>query len=156
MKKSMSYAPLMLTLSAVLALSACQSAPTSSNVYRPRQTQNEQTVRFAVVESVREVLIEKDQTGVGTVAGAALGGIAGASAIGKGNGSLAAGIVGAVVGGAIGQKIEADANHRKGYEITVRLDNGEYKAITQDADEQFRAGDRVRLLSSRGITRVTH
>jgi len=41
-------------------------------------------------------------------------------------------------------------------EITVRLDNGELKAITQDADESFRPGDRVRLLSDRRTTRVTH
>ena len=76
--------------------------------------------------------------------------------LGQGSGALAATIVGAVVGGIIGQNIEANANQRKGLEITVRLDNGEFRAITQDADELFRQGDRVRLLSSRGITRVTH
>lgn len=142
-------------ISIILSLAACQTSPTSSNVYRPRQTQNEQTVRLGVVESVREVSIEPGQSGVGTVGGAALGGIAGAS-LGKGNGSLATGIIGAIAGGVIGQKIEANANQRKGLEITVKLDNGELKAITQDADDQFRVGDRVRLLSSGGVTRVTH
>ena len=143
-------------LSVVVALSACAATPTSSNVYRANQTQNEQIVRMAVVESVREVVIEKGQSGVGTAAGAALGGIAAGSSIGQGNGALAATIVGAVVGGIIGQNIEANANQRKGLEITVRLDNGEFRAITQDADEFIRQGDRVRLLSSRGVTRVTH
>ena len=143
-------------LSVVVALSACAATPTSSNVYRANQTQNEQIVRMAVVESVREVVIEKGQSGVGTAAGAALGGIAAGSSIGQGNGALAATIVGAVVGGIIGQNIEANANQRKGLEITVRLDSGDFRAITQDADEFFRPGDRVRLLSSRGITRVTH
>ncbi|MBC7404493.1 MAG: hypothetical protein H7252_02245 [Cytophaga sp.] len=143
-------------LSAVVALSACAVTPTSSNVYRTHQTQNEQIVRMATVESVREVLIDKGQSGVGTVAGAALGGIAAGSSVGQGNGALAAGIVGAVVGGIIGQKLEANANTRKGLEITVRMENGEFRAITQDADETFRAGDRVRLLSSAGVTRVTH
>ena len=38
----------------------------------------------------------------------------------------------------------------------MRLENGEMRAITQDADEIFRPGDRVRLLSSGGVTRVTH
>ena len=143
-------------LAATLALSACAATPTSSNVYRTHQTQNEQIVRMAVVESVREVQIDKGQSGVGTAAGAALGGIAAGSSVGQGNGALAAGIVGAVVGGIIGQNIEANANTRKGLEITVKLDNGEYRAITQDADEAFRPGDRVRLLSGRGVTRVTH
>jgi outer membrane lipoprotein SlyB len=39
----------------------------------------------------------------------------------------------------------------------VRLDNGDLRAITQSATgEIFRAGERVRLLSSGGVTRVTH
>ncbi len=141
---------------AVLGLSACAVQPTSSNVYRANQTQNEQSVRMGVVDSVREVLIDKGQSGVGTMAGAALGGIAAGSGIGQGNGALAAGIVGAVVGGMAGQAVESRMNNRKGLEITVRLENGEMKAITQDADEAFRPGDRVRLLSRGGVTRVTH
>lgn len=146
----------MIILVAIVALSACAMTPTSGNVYRARQTQNEQTVRMGVVDSVREVLIDKGQTGVGTMSGAALGGIAAGSSVGKGNGAIAAGIVGAVVGGIIGQNIEANVNTKKGLEITVRLDSGDLKAITQDADEVFRPGDRVRLLSGQGVTRVTH
>ena len=87
--------------------------------------------------------------------GAVLGGLAGSS-VGGGRGSTATGIVGAVVGGIIGNNVESNANVRKGLEITVRLDNGELKAIVQDADEAFRPGERVRLLSDRRTTRVTH
>ncbi|MES2070556.1 MAG: glycine zipper 2TM domain-containing protein [Pseudomonadota bacterium] len=147
----------LLMITAIAALSACAVSPQSSNsVYRSHQTQNEQTVRMGVVESVREVLIDGGKSGVGTVAGAAVGGIAAGSNIGGGNGAIAAGILGAVAGGLIGNKIEDNATHRRGLEITVRLDNGELKAITQDADEGFRAGDRVRLLSAGRTTRVTH
>ncbi|MDY7536900.1 hypothetical protein QN372_12995 [Undibacterium sp. RTI2.1] len=146
----------LLVLSTVLALSACAVPPTSNSVYRPGQTQNEQSVRMGVVESVREVTIDKGQSGVGTAAGAALGGIAAGSSIGGGNGAIAAGIVGAIAGGLIGQKVEGNMNKSMGLEITVRLDNGEMKAITQDADELFRSGDRIRLLSNGRTTRVTH
>ena len=46
---------------------------------------------------------------------------------------------------------------KNGLEITVRLDNGDMRAITQTATgEVFQAGERVRLLSSGGVTRVTH
>jgi outer membrane lipoprotein SlyB len=45
---------------------------------------------------------------------------------------------------------------KQGLEITVKLDNGELRAITQEADETFRPGERVRLLSGGGVTRVTH
>jgi outer membrane lipoprotein SlyB len=38
----------------------------------------------------------------------------------------------------------------------VRLQNNELRAITQDADEEFKPGERVRLVSSNGVTRVTH
>jgi outer membrane lipoprotein SlyB len=55
-----------------------------------------------------------------------------------------------------GQPAEAHLNNRPGLEITVRLDNGELRAITQDADEPFRIGERVRLLSNGRTTRVTH
>ncbi|WP_395006522.1 glycine zipper 2TM domain-containing protein [Undibacterium sp.] len=137
------------------SVSGCVSTSTSGSVYRPYQTQNEMTVRMGVVDSVREVTIDGGRSGVGTLTGAALGGLAGSS-IGGGRGSTATGIVGAVVGGIIGKNVETNANTRKGLEITVRLDNGDLKAITQDADETFRPGERVRLLSDRRTTRVTH
>ena len=147
---------LLLIATATLSIAGCAVTPNSSNVYSARQTQGEQTVRMAVVESVRNVTIDKGASGVGTVAGAALGGIAAGSTIGRGNGALAAGIVGALAGGAVGNQIESNRANRPGLEITVRLDSGELRAITQDADEMFRVGDRVRLLSSGGVTRVTH
>ena len=130
--------------------------PNSASVYNTRQAQGEQTVRMGVVESIRNVTIDKGSTGVGTLGGAALGGIAAGSNIGGGNGALAAGIVGALAGGVLGNQAEAHLNNRPGLEITVRLDNGELRAITQDADEPFRIGERVRLLSNGRTTRVTH
>ena len=63
---------------------------------------------------------------------------------------------GAILGGIAGSAAENKINERRGLEITVRLDNGEMRAITQEADEVFRPGERVRLLSSGGVTRVTH
>lgn len=145
-----------LTLAIAATLAGCVVAPQSASVYRPYQTQNEQVVRMGQVESVREVTIAQRDTGTGTMAGAALGGIAAGSNVGGGNGAIAAGILGAVAGGAIGSHLEANMNNRKGFEITVKLDNGELRAITQEADEMFRPGERVRLLSSGRTTRVTH
>jgi outer membrane lipoprotein SlyB len=136
-------------------LTGCVVAPHSASVYSGRQTQNEQSVRMGTVDSVREVSIANGSTGTGTMAGAALGGLAG-SGVGGGKGAVAATIAGAVVGGIIGSNIEADANKRRGVEITVRLDNGDLTAVTQEADQTFRVGERVRLLSSGRTTRVTH
>ncbi|CAG2158834.1 outer membrane lipoprotein [Cupriavidus numazuensis] len=145
------------TMLAVTALvSGCATESNSNSVYSTGQAQREQTVRYGVVEGVRDVMIQGSQTGAGTLAGGAIGGVAAGSLIGSGNGSVAAGILGAVLGGIAGSATENKVNQRRGLEITVRLENGEMRAITQEADELFRPGDRVRLLSSGGVTRVTH
>jgi outer membrane lipoprotein SlyB len=140
---------------AAAVLAGCAAPPPSGSVYSSYQTMNEQSVRMGVVESVRPVTIANPETGVGTMSGAALGGLAGAQA-GRGNGQAAMGILGAVAGGILGQRVENQANNRPGLEITVRLDNGELRSITQLADEPFRPGERVRLLSNGYTTRVTH
>lgn len=141
---------------ALLSLSACVVAPKSANVYRANEAQNEQSVRMATVESVRDVSIDKGASGIGKLSGGALGGLAAGSNIGRGNGSAAAAVVGAIAGGIIGDNVEANLTKTKGIEITVKLDNGELRAIVQDADEVFKAGERVRLLSHGKTTRVTH
>ncbi|HUL55783.1 MAG TPA: glycine zipper 2TM domain-containing protein [Usitatibacter sp.] len=138
-----------------LALGGCAYPPAGSGDYRGYEVRGEQSVRFGVVESVRDVRITPHDTGVGTAGGAALGAVAG-STVGGGNGQIAGAIGGAILGGIIGQNIEQQANQKNGVEITVLLDSGKYIAIVQGADEQFRAGDRVRILSGPGGTRVTH
>lgn len=145
----------LLPLVLAVFVAGCATPPQSASVYRASQTQNEQVVRMGTVESVRNVVIANPESGVGTMGGAALGGLAG-SQVGSGNGSAAVGIVGAIAGGLIGNRIEARANNRPGLEITVKLDSGELRAITQEADEMFKPGERVRLLSNGYNTRVTH
>ncbi|MFM9968387.1 MAG: hypothetical protein ACKVQK_08320, partial [Burkholderiales bacterium] len=65
-------------------------------------------------------------------------------------------ILGAVAGGVAGSLLEERATRKDAIEITVKLESGELRAITQDADEVFKPGERVRLLSGGGVTRVTH
>ena len=136
-------------------LGACAYPGMGSGDYRRYEARGEQSVRFGVVESVRDVKIDPYDTGVGTAAGAVLGGVAGSHA-GGGSGQVAGAIAGAILGGVIGQNVEKSANERKGVEVTVLLDSGKYVAVVQEGDEDFRSGDRVRVLSARGSTRVTH
>ena len=65
-------------------------------------------------------------------------------------------ILGAVGGAVAGHAIEENVSKKAGLEITVKFDNGSMSAITQEADEQFHVGDRVRVLSGGGKTRVSH
>jgi outer membrane lipoprotein SlyB len=107
-----------------------------------------------VVESVRAVKIEGTKSVVGPAAGAVVGGVAG-STVGGGRGSVVGATVGAVLGGVGGAAAEEAITRKDGVEITVKLDSGRILAITQAADEEFRVGDRVRVLTGGGTTRVT-
>ena len=126
----------------------------SANVYSKHEAGREQTVRMATVDSVRKVTLEGSQSGVGAGAGGVVGGIAG-SQVGHGAGSSVAAVLGGVAGGVAGNVLEHKATSKDALEITVRLDSGEMRAIVQEADQEFKPGQRVRLLSSGGVTRVT-
>ncbi len=140
-------------MSALLA--GCAQPGLGGGSYTRNQVRGEQTVRLGIVESVRDVKIDARQDGTGTLVGAGLGGIAG-STVGGGNRANAAGaIAGAVVGGLIGSAVEKNANDRVGVEVTVRLEGGKLIAVTQEKDEEFRIGDKVRVLSGQGATRVS-
>jgi len=139
-------------IAAVLA--ACASS-NSGNVYSRDEARKAQTVKTGVVESVRSVKLEGTKSPVGTIAGGAIGGIAGSS-VGGGKGSAIAAVIGAVAGGLAGSAAEEVATRKNAYEITVKLDGGGLVAIVQEADEQFNAGERVRIVESGGTSRVSH
>lgn len=142
-------------LAAAILSAGCASPSNSGSVYTPGQAQREQTIRMGVVESVRTVTIEPRQSGVGAATGGIIGGIAGSN-VGGGRGSIIGSVLGAVAGGLAGQAAEGAVMRKAGIEVTVKLDNGELRAVTQEADETFRPGERVRLLSGGGVTRVSH
>lgn len=147
--------PFLLTaLLLVVTLAGCASSQSGSS-YSRSSTRNEMSVRLGVVESVRKVTIEGGNTPVGTVAGAAIGGMAGSN-VGGGRGSTVGAILGAVAGGMAGSALEEKVSKKDGLEITVRLENGNLVAIVQEADEEFHPGERVRILSGNGTSRVSH
>ena len=150
-----SYRLLAAALAVVSVILAGCAGSQSGSSYSRSQTRGEMLVRMGVVESVRPVTIEGPQTGTGTVAGAVIGGIAGSN-VGQGRGSTVGSVLGAVLGGVAGQAIEEKTTKKDGIEITVKLDGGHIIAVTQEADEQFRSGERVRVLSGSGATRVSH
>ena len=135
-------------------LSGCASG-LGGGSYSREQARTVHEVQMGTVEAVREVQVEGTKSGVGTVAGTVVGGVAG-STIGRGKGSVVGSILGAVAGGVAGAATEEGVTRQKGVEITVKLDGGRIIAITQAADEAFRVGERVRVLSGGGATRVTH
>lgn len=135
-------------------LVGCASS-NSGSVYSRDEARKVQTVKTGVVESVRQVKLEGTKSPVGTIAGGAVGGIAGSS-VGHGRGSAVAAVIGAVVGGIAGSALEEGITRKDALEITVKLDGGGLVAVVQEADDQFKAGDKVRLVENGDITRVSH
>lgn len=142
-------------LAALAVLAGCASSK-AGDVYSRDQARTEQSVRMGTIEAVREVQIEGTKSGIGAVAGGVTGGIA-ASTIGHGTGSAVAAAVGAIAGGLAGAAAEEGLTKSQGLEITVRLDSGQVIAVVQavDAKTTFQPGDRVRVLSGQGVTRVS-
>lgn len=146
----------LLAAALVLATAAAGCASSlSGSAYNRDQARREQSVRMGVVESVRDVQIEGTRSGVGPAAGAIIGGVAGSN-VGQGRGAVVGSVLGSVVGGVAGQAAEQAVTRQTGLEITVKLDNGSLIAVTLAADEAFRPGERVRILSDGRTTRVTH
>lgn len=138
-----------------LLLSGCATSQSGSS-YSQHQAQREMNVRMAVVESVRQVTIEGNKDGSGSLVGGVLGGIAGSNVGGGDRGSAVGTILGVVGGAVAGHAIEGGITKKTGLEITVKFDNGSMSAIIQEADELFNVGERVRVLSGGGKTRVSH
>jgi outer membrane lipoprotein SlyB len=145
----------LISLSTII-LSGCATG-LGGGTYSRDQARQEQTVRTGIVESVREVQIEGTRSMVGAVAGGVAGGIGG-SYMGDGTLGALGAVLGAVGGGLLGQAAEEGVTRRKGVEITIKLDNGSLVAITQEVEENetFKPGERVRILSGGGASRVTH
>lgn len=143
-----------LTLLATAMLGACASSR-SGDVYSRDQAMQELQVRTGVLEAMRPVQLEGTRSGVGVGAGAVVGGVAG-SGVGGGKGQIVGAVIGAVAGGLAGSALENQISKKAAVELTVKLDSGKTIAIVQEGDgAEFRVGDRVRVLSGRGDTRVT-
>lgn len=142
--------------SVTLLLGGCASS-LQGDVYSRSEARTVQTVRLGTIVALRPVRIEGTKTPIGAGAGAIAGGVAGSS-IGGGRGSAVAAVVGAVAGGLLGSAAEEGLTRTQGVEITVREDDGSMRAYVQGVqpNEIFRVGDRVRILTVNGTSRVAH
>ena len=138
-----------------LALGGCASNLTG-DTYSRAEARTVQTVRMGTIEALRPVQIDGTKTPIGAGAGAVIGGVAG-SGVGGGRGSTVAAVIGAVAGGLLGAMTEEGLTRTQGVEITVREDDGSLRAYVQEVEENqiFRVGQRVRILTVNGTSRVT-
>lgn len=100
-----------------------------------------------VVEEVTAVRQKGEGTGLGAVAGGALGGILGHQ-VGGGNGRTALTVLGAVGGGFAGHEVEQRARSTTSYDVRVRMDNGAVRHFTRQSPPPV--GERV-TVDNRGM-----
>jgi len=136
-------------VSTLLFLGACadmnQPAQNVSTAYP--QTSGVYT-QYGVVQSIEIVQQQRDNAvGLGTIAGAVVGGILG-NQVGAGSGNTAATLLGAAGGGYVGHELEKRNNSgqsEQAFRFTIRLGDGSYQAVTQASSNNIRVGDRVQI-----------
>ena len=134
-----------LSLGLVLAgVSAC--GPTySPDTYASNAVQQANKVEQGIVIGVRDVAVSASGT-VGTVTGAAAGGIAG-SQMGGGVTSAFTSLGGALVGGIAGSAVEHASADTKAFEYIVRKGNGDLVSVTQKDTTPLALGQHVLVIA---------
>jgi len=102
------------------------------------------------VENFRQVEVKGDGSALGAVAGGATGALIGHQ-FGRGSGKDLLTIAGAVGGAFAGHEIEKNVRKKTRYEISVRMDDGSLRTLSQDAAPAWRIGDHVRVINNQII-----
>ena len=97
-----------------------------------------------VIESIKLVELKGEGSGVGAVTGGVVGAVVG-SQIGQGRGKTVAEVAGAAGGAYAGHEIEKNMNKSAYFRVTVRMNNGGVRTVTQKTDPGFKTGDSVRI-----------
>ena len=147
MKASRTFAAAVLATSALLTGCASTSQP-YNNGYNSGY--NNASMGYGTIESIQVTQGANRTSGAGAILGGVVGALAG-NQVGSGSGRTAATVAGGVAGAAIGNNVERNRNAggQEQYQINVRMDNGEYRAVTQDSVYDLRVGNRVRIVDGR-------
>lgn len=144
-----------LGMACVLALSACSNlgafngTPSSESTNQGTTQGGSAYSGYGVVQSIDPVGqgyqgVAGTGYGLGTIAGAVVGGVAG-NQVGSGKGKTVATVAGTAGGAYIGHQIETRNEKTTGYAITVRMQNGSSQTLTQSTNSGLSVGDRVRI-----------
>jgi outer membrane lipoprotein SlyB len=100
---------------------------------------------IGTIQAIDLVQGQRSGPGLGTVAGAVVGGVLG-NQVGGGSGRAAATVAGAVGGGYVGNRMEQNTRTAdQAYRIAVRMDNGYVHTLTQSTAPNLQIGERVRV-----------
>lgn len=150
------------TLAAMLVagtavLSGCSSAPTydspsyssyDSRAYDSRSYDSSHATTYGTIDSITVTRGASSGMGAGAVVGGVVGGLLG-NQVGSGSGRTAATAAGAIAGAMVGNEVQKNRNERDMFQISVRMDNGDYRTVVQDSVSDLRVGNRVRVVDGR-------
>ncbi len=137
----------------VSVLVACASS--SPDVIQRGDAQRLSQVQDGVVLSVRNVVVDGSQSGVGAAVGGVTGAVAGATRGGSSAESNVIGLLVGVAGAVAGNAIERMATREDAVEVLVQLKGGERRAVVQAKGEQtLLPGDAVILVTTGGKVRI--
>jgi outer membrane lipoprotein SlyB len=143
-------------VSVLLALTLGACATSSPDVIQRGDAQRMSLVEDGVVLSVRNVVVDGSQSGIGAAVGGVTGAVAGASRGGSNAESNVIGLLVGVAGAAAGNAIERMATREDAVELLVQLKGGERRALVQAKGEQTLVpGDAVILVTTGGKVRIT-
>jgi outer membrane lipoprotein SlyB len=149
MKTSLSIAALVATGALLGGCATSNPQPYASDGYRGGYD-NTASMGYGTIESIQVSSGEGRTSGAGAIVGGLVGALAG-NQVGSGGGRTAATVAGGVAGAAIGNHVESNRNAegQQMYSVNVRLDNGEYRTVSQDSVYDLRVGNRVRIVDGR-------
>lgn len=146
-----------LGLAGALALGGCVPMAGSGweRDYPPVAYSRDLKPGYGSVDAIDLVRPEQNNgIGVGTIAGAVIGGLLGHQ-VGDGKGNTAATVIGAAGGALIGHQIEK-ANQPQGdqFRLTIHMENGGYQTLIQNTDfVDLRIGDRLHIDNDGAVRR---
>ena len=137
-------------LATTALLTGCASTSTQPYNSGYNSGYNNVSMGYGTIESIRVTQGANRTSGAGAILGGVVGALAG-NQVGSGSGRTAATVAGGVAGAAIGNNVERNRNAggQEQYQINVRMDNGEYRAVSQDSVYDLRVGNRVRIVDGR-------
>ncbi|MDP3540251.1 MAG: glycine zipper 2TM domain-containing protein [Azonexus sp.] len=146
-----------LGLAGLLTLTGCvpMYGPGSERDYPPVAYSRDLYPGYGSVYAIDLIRYENESSiGVGTIAGAVIGGLIGHQ-VGDGKGNTAATVIGAAGGALIGHEIERRNQPQiDQFRLTIRMENGGYQTLLQNQDfVDLRVGDRIHIDNGGAVRR---
>ena len=145
-----------LSVSVLIAASLAACATSSPDVISRSEAQRMAQVQDGVVLTVRPVVVDGSQSGVGAAVGGVVGAVGGYGGSGVKREAQILGVLASVAGAAVGNTIERMSTREDALEILVQLKSGDRRAIVQaTGGETFNPGDAVIIVTTGSKVRIT-